>query len=138
MIYLVFKAAHVAAVVTWLGGMLMLAVLLPLAARDGAASAALLDLLRRWDRRVTLPAMVAAWSLGLGLALTAGWFPSGWLLAKLVLVLALSGLHGVQSGKLRRLAGDDAAVSAPNLARMAWLLPALALPVLLLAVAKPL
>jgi len=31
-----------------------------------------------------------------------GWFSSPWLIIKLVIVVALSGLHGAQSGRLRR------------------------------------
>ena len=64
--------------------------------------------LHDWHRLVTTPAMVVVWALGLGLALWGGWFPFWWLQAKLVLVLALSALHGVQSGALRRLAGGAA------------------------------
>ena len=30
------------------------------------------------------------------------WLPSGWLIAKLIVVVLLSGWHGVQSGRLRK------------------------------------
>lgn len=115
--YLWLKALHVAAAITFVGGVLADAALLPLLAegeptsRDGQR---LVRGLRDWHRLVTTPAMLVVWALGLALALRGGWFPFWWLQAKLVLVLALSALHGVQSGALRRLAGG----SAPRIDRM--------------------
>jgi putative membrane protein len=35
-----------------------------------------------------------------------GWFDSGWLMAKLVLVLALSALHGLLARYVKAFAGD--------------------------------
>jgi uncharacterized integral membrane protein (TIGR00701 family) len=107
--YLWLKALHIAAVVTWIGGMLVAAVSIAAVTeargqQEIAIRSALLERVRRWDRRVTSPAMLLVWILGLTLALTGGWFPQVWLLAKLTLVLLLSALHGVLSGRLRRLA----------------------------------
>ena len=51
---------------------------------------------RAWDQWLTTPAMLLVWGLGLTLALSQGWFFSHWLQVKLVFVLALSALHGVQ------------------------------------------
>ena len=106
MTYLWLKALHLAAVLAWSGGLLLLGVaaaslgrsggvLLPHEKRMGQA-------FLRWDRRVTVPAMLAVWGLGIALASLGGWFGAGWLYAKLVLVFALSGLHGVLSAFLRR------------------------------------
>ena len=107
MILLWLKAFHIAAAVTWVGGMLMLSLLL-LALRGslGAylpAERQLIAAVRRWDRLVTTPAMISVWALGIGMAQYAGWFGAPWLSLKLVLVLMLSALHGVQSGLLRHL-----------------------------------
>ena len=55
---------------------------------------------------VATPSLVLAWLLGAWLAQRAGWFGAGWLHAKLVLVLLVSGLHGGLSGTLRRLAAQ--------------------------------
>jgi putative membrane protein len=113
--YLWIKAFHIVAVIVWIGGMLGGAVQLT-ALRSAAPSS--LDAVRRWDTRVTTPAMLLVWILGLALAITGGWFPSRWLFAKLALVLLLSGVHGVLAGSLRRLAlRPDATV--PGLARYA-------------------
>jgi putative membrane protein len=75
----------------------------------------LIDGMRRWHRVVTAPALLVAWGCGLWLALQAGWFHSGWLHVKLVLVLALSALHGALSAALRR-----ACASAPGVPARAW------------------
>jgi len=93
--------------------------------------------LRRWHRVVTGPALGVAWACGVWLALQAGWFHSGWLHAKLVLVLGLSALHGIESAALRR-----AGASPPAAPSRAWrAAPPLALgalvAVLWLALAKP-
>lgn len=114
--YLVAKAVHVAAVVAWLAGMLLVAVLpaalraLPVA--HFPADRGLLLAVRRWDRRVTTPAMAIAWALGLWLAWRGGWMGAGWLSAKLALVVCLSALHGVLSGSLRRTVQADAPLRA--------------------------
>jgi uncharacterized membrane protein len=105
--YLWLKALHITAVVTWVGGILVAAVAVAAVsgARDRheiASRAAFLARVRRWDRRVTTPAMLLVWLLGLALALTGHWFPQAWLVAKLAVVLLLSALHGLLSGNLRR------------------------------------
>lgn len=101
------KALHVAAAVTFVGGLLMESVVLAATDRSGAQPGLgpFLQAARAWDHRVTGPALLLVWALGLTLALQGHWFRSVWLPAKLVVVLALSALHGVQSGALRRLAG---------------------------------
>ena len=105
----------------------------PLPARELRLVAAM----RRWDRAVTGPALAVAWACGVWLALQAGWFASHWLQAKLVLVVALSALHGVLSMALRRASAPAGAVPA-----RAWrVAPALALgaitAVVWLALLKP-
>ena len=95
MTYLWLKALHVAAALTFVGGTLA----------DALALAGGQSVSRRWSRTVTTPAMLLVWALGLTLALRGGWFSSRWLQVKLAFVVVLSGLHGVQSGLLRRMAG---------------------------------
>jgi putative membrane protein len=104
------KAFHVAAVIGWIGGLLVSSLVmsmlitssLPL---DSWARQAI-ESVREWDRKVTMPAMLLAWMLGIPMAVQAGWFSARWLMIKLVLVVGLSALHGVQSGLLRRVADD--------------------------------
>ena len=130
--YAWLKALHVAAAITFAAGLLGAAVFLA-AAQPGCTEAA--RALHRWDRRVTTPAMLLVWALGLTLALMGGWLRDGWLIAKLVLVVALSGAHGVQSAKLRRLAGGVAAGASPRLAPLAI---GVIVAIAILAVVKPL
>jgi putative membrane protein len=105
--YLWLKAFHVAAAMTWMGGMLAAGLVLASRLAGAGVQATLdmrqLDVIRRWDRRVTLPAMLLVWGLGLAMAMLAGWFGSPWLTIKLAIVGALSVLHGLLSGMLRRL-----------------------------------
>jgi putative membrane protein len=50
--------------------------------------------------------MVVAWVAGLWLAWQAGWYTAGWFHAKLLAVLALSGVHGYLSAATRAFAED--------------------------------
>lgn len=117
MLYDLIKAGHIVAVVTWFGGMLAAALLL----RHGGKGMSGKDVdgqtmamsLRAWDRKVTTPAMIATWALGLTMAMSANWFASRWMIAKLVLVVALSALHGVLSGQLRRATAGQTISSGP-------------------------
>lgn len=107
MIYEWLKALHVAAVLCWSGGLLVAAVTIGAHAKAEAAGAAIIEIVSRWDRRVTTPAMLVVWGAGLALAMQGQWFGSLWLTIKLGIVVALSALHGVLAGLLRRLARSE-------------------------------
>lgn len=127
------KALHVAAALIFVGGVLTVSVFLAAASTDASSFATIALGVRRWDQIVTTPAMLVVWTLGLSLAMTGHWLAAGWLQAKLLFVLVLSGLHGVQSGRLRRLAGGG--TLQPS--RTAPLVIGCAVIIALLAVAKP-
>ena len=135
------KAAHVASVLLFVGG--TFALLLAGAAlstrRPGETDPAgsLRAAVRWWDARVTLPAMVAAWGFGLWIAISGAWFASGWLQAKLVLVLLLSGLHGVLAGRLRRFDPQAPPASTRPAPLLAALTLASVLGIVVLAIVKP-
>jgi putative membrane protein len=115
MLYLSLKAVHLAAVLTWVGGMLALSVALmalPAHVAGRAGDQPLLSGLHRWDRRVTTPALALVWLLGIALAVMGGWYSAPWLWAKFAIVCALSGLHGKQSASLRRWLGGQAELAA--------------------------
>src|ERR1700674_1037263 len=61
---------------------------------------------RRLLRIIINPAMIATWVLGLWLAWRGGWFTAGWLQAKLLLVVVLSGVHGLLARSARDFALD--------------------------------
>ncbi len=127
------KALHVASVLAFVGGLLAISLVLPVAAAPGAEQRSLAAAIHRWDRHVTTPALLFVWALGLTAAEEGQHFGETWLQLKLVLVVALTALHGVQSGKLRRLARGGEAGSE----RLALVVIATATCIAVLAVAKP-
>lgn len=133
--YLWLKALHLTAVVTWIGGMLMVAIML--SASGLRRHLDLLERVRTWDQRVTTPAMLLAWILGLALALMGHWFPQGWLLVKLVFVLSLSGLHGMLAGRLRRMSWEQAAPPTPGRFGPAAGIVLMAAVIIVIVVTKP-
>jgi protoporphyrinogen IX oxidase len=108
------KAFHIIAVIAWMAGMLYLPRLFVYhcAAEKGSVQSETFKIMeRRLLRAIIIPAMIATWLLGLWLAWHGpdsryGWFASGWLLAKLVLVLALSALQGFFARWVRDFAAD--------------------------------
>lgn len=99
------KAVHVASALIFTGGVICVSIVLATASAEPVTGATLAGAVRRWDQVVTTPAMLLLWTFGLALASSGGWFSSGWLQAKLVPVVLLSAIHGIQSGRLRRLSG---------------------------------
>jgi putative membrane protein len=103
------KALHVIAVIAWMAGMLYLPRLFVYhcEAEPGSRQSETFKVMeRRLLRAITTPAMIATWLLGLGLAWQGGWFESHWLQTKIVLVLALSGIHGMLARWVRDFAAD--------------------------------
>jgi putative membrane protein len=102
MMYQWVKAFHIIAVIAWMAGMLYLPRLFVYhcTAEKGSIQSETFKVMeRRLLRAIINPAMIATWLLGLWLAWHGpdsryGWFASGWLGAKLMLVLALTVLHG--------------------------------------------
>jgi putative membrane protein len=113
--YLWLKAFHIIAVVAWMAGMLYLPRLFVYhcAAEKGSVQSETFKVMeRRLLRGIINPAMIATWVLGLSLAWLGpdsryGWFDSGWLQAKIVLVLALSALHGFFARWVKDFAADQ-------------------------------
>lgn len=108
------KAFHIIAVIAWMAGMLYLPRLFVYhcAAEKGSVQSETFKVMeRRLLRAIIDPAMIAVWILGLTLAWLGpdshyGWFASGWLQAKLALVLVLSALHGMFARWVKHFAAD--------------------------------
>lgn len=132
-IYPWLKALHVAAALTFVGGVMAVSVFLRAAPPDDPFVAPIARGVRRWDQMVTTPAMLLVWGFGLTLAMAGHWFAAGWLQAKFVLVVILSGLHGVQSGRLRRAARG----AHTQRSYVAMVVVGCAVGIALVAVAKP-
>jgi protoporphyrinogen IX oxidase len=138
------KAAHIIFVIFWMAGLFILPRYL-VHHQEGLAIAGEPE---RWIERedklrrmILTPSMIVVWVLGLALAANVGLFEGGgglgWLHAKLLLVLGLSGYHGWAVGYAKRLAKGRATMSARSL-RMVNEVPAIATAlIVVLAVVKP-
>jgi putative membrane protein len=106
--YLWVKAAHVTFVIFWIAGLFIVPryYIHHQAATPGSAED------RAWIEReekartvILNPAMLIVWVLGLMLAVHLGLFGTPWFLAKLALVLVLTGYQGWIGAYGRKLAG---------------------------------
>ena len=95
------RAAHVVFAIFWMAGLFMLPRYLVYqqeAAPGSAEDQLWIDRCRKLRTIILTPSMVLVWVLGLLLAANIGLFGGGyglgWLHAKLLLVIALSGYHG--------------------------------------------
>ena len=103
------KALHVIAVISWMAGMLYLPRLFVYhcAAEIGSKQSETFKVMeRRLLKAIINPAMVVSWGLGLWLAWKGGWYAAPWLQAKVVLALAMSGMHGFFVRWVRDFAAD--------------------------------
>lgn len=103
------KAIHVIAVISWMAGMLYLPRLFVYhvdAEKASVQSETFKLMERRLLRGIINPAMTVTWAFGLWLAWTGFGFQGGWLHSKIMLVLAMSAVHGYLSAAVRRFAED--------------------------------
>jgi protoporphyrinogen IX oxidase len=108
-LYLWAKALHVIAIIAWMAGMLYLPRLFVyhcVAAPGSVQSETFKVMERRLLRAIINPAMIASWLLGLWLAWSGNWLSAPWFHGKLVLVLALSGFHGMLARWTKDFAAD--------------------------------
>lgn len=107
--YNLVKSGHIIALVAWMAALLYLPRLFVYHAGVAAGSPqseTFKVMERRLLRAIMTPAMIATWIFGLWLAVSGGWFAFGWLHAKLVFVLILSGLHGYMAKLTKDFAAD--------------------------------
>ncbi|WP_230531785.1 protoporphyrinogen oxidase HemJ [Microvirga roseola] len=107
--YLWLKALHVIAIIAWMAGMLYLPRLFVYhcdAPKGSIQSETFKIMERRLLKAIINPAMIATWLIGLYLVWDGGWYLSGWLHAKVALVVIMSAVHGVYVRRLKEFAAD--------------------------------
>lgn len=107
MLYFVIKALHLISDFLFIGGMLINAFVIGMV--PPAIRTPVITALRKYDRTVTTGALAGVWIFGLWLAFGYTGFAGpgmGWLHGKLLFVVVLSALHGMQSAALRKMEAD--------------------------------
>jgi putative membrane protein len=139
-LYLWLKAAHILSVIAWMAALLYLPRLMVYhaEAQAGSATSETFKVMeRRLLRGIAVPSMVGTWVFGLWVAYEGGFFTAGWLHAKLLLVLILSGIQGYLSRAVREFAADKNRRS-PRFYRILNEVPAvLLIGIVVLVVLKP-
>lgn len=135
-IYLFLKSGHVIFMVFWLAGLFMLPrqciyMLDHLPGSPGEAKWA--TRMGKLRKIILTPSLIIVWVLGLSMAYGGGWFASGWLHAKLTLVLVLTGYHGWLVAQTKKMARGERPLSEKTL-RMIGEVPGLMLVLIVLLV----
>ncbi len=139
--YLWLKAFHLIAVISWMAGMLYLPRLFVYhaSAKPGSEQSETFKVMeQRLLKFIMVPAMAVTWILGIILVVYGQFLFAGWFMAKFVLVLAMSILHGLFSHWAHEFRFDRNTRS-PKFYRIANEIPtALLIVIVILAVVKPL
>jgi protoporphyrinogen IX oxidase len=103
------KALHIIAVISWMAGMLYLPRLFVYhcEAESGSKQSETFKVMeRRLLRAIINPAMILTWLLGLYLAWAGHWLAVPWLHGKVLLVVAMSAVHGFFARCVRDFGSD--------------------------------
>ena len=140
MTYLWLKAGHIIFVVFWMAGLFTLPrffVYHQEAAEGSEEESRWVDREAKLRKIILMPSIVLVWVFGLLLAFSASWWTAGWLHAKLLLVVLLSGYHGYLVAYSKKLARGERALSGKQL-RLFNEVPGIAVAVIvILVVVKP-
>jgi len=104
--YAWIKAGHVIFVIFWIAGLFMLPrfyVYHQEAAPGSAEEQRWIEREKRLRNIIITPSMILVWVFGITLATIGHFWASGWLGAKLLLVIGLSGYHGYMVGYGKKL-----------------------------------
>ena len=142
MLFAYIKAFHIIAVIAWMAGLLYLPRLFVYHASSkiGSEQSEMFKVMEwRLLRFITTPAMLATWVFGLILAFSplVNWSQDGWLYAKLVLVVILTGFSGLLAKWTKDFAADRNTRS-PRFYRIANEVPTvLMIVIVILVVVRP-
>ncbi len=137
------KAFHIISVIAWMAGMLYLPRLFVYHcdAEPGSVQSETFKVMeRRLLKAIINPSMIVAWVLGLSLAFTPGivdWSSDGWMHAKLVLVIAMSAVHGMLAKHVKLFAADKNEKSAKFFRILNEVPTVILIAVVILVVVKP-
>nr|WP_086490895.1 CopD family protein [Novosphingobium panipatense] len=139
-LYLWLKAGHVIFVIFWMAGLFMLPryfVYHQEAEAGSAEEARWIDREAKLRKIILTPSLILTWVLGIATATAMGAWSEGWLHAKLLFVLGLSGYHGWLVGYAKKLARGERVLTGKKL-RLLNEIPGLAAVVIvILVVVKP-
>jgi putative membrane protein len=138
--YLYLKAFHLLAAFAWMAGMLYLPRLYAYHAEAGphtpqAETFKIME--RRLLRIIMNPAMIVTVVLGLWIAYDGGWFRSGWLHGKILLVLGLLTLHGLLAKWRKDFEADRIPLPARTFRILNEVPAVLLIGIVLLVIVKP-
>ncbi|WP_328703042.1 protoporphyrinogen oxidase HemJ [Arenibaculum pallidiluteum] len=135
------KALHVISIIAWMAGLLYLPRLYvyhSVAAKGSEASETFKVMERRLLRAIMTPAMGATYGFGIVLlVLEPAWLTMGWLHAKILLVLLLTGAHHFM-GRWRREFAEDRSTRSQRFFRIVNEVPTLLMiGIVVLVIVKP-
>ncbi|AXV16884.1 protoporphyrinogen oxidase HemJ [Neorhizobium sp. SOG26] len=137
---LYIKAFHVIAVISWMAGMLYMPRLFiyHTDAEPGSAQSETFKMMEQRLLKIIMnPAMMITWLLGLYLASEAYGFQGGWLHAKILLVVLLTGVHMLFSKAVRSFAADGPRKTARYWRLMNEMPTLLMILIVILVIVKP-
>ncbi|MBP1858752.1 protoporphyrinogen oxidase HemJ [Rhizobium herbae] len=139
-LYLWIKALHIIAVMSWMAALLYMPRLF-IYHTDAAPGSEQSETFKMMEQRllkvIMNPAMMITWVLGLYLAWSVYGFQGGWLHAKLLLVVLLTGVHVLFSRAVRTFARDENTRSARYWRLMNEAPTLLMILIVIMAVVKP-
>ena len=108
--YCWLKAFHIISVIAWMAGMFYLPRLFVYhcGAEKGSVQSETFKVMeRRLLKAIINPAMIATWVFGLWLVWLGAWMWATWFQLKFVLVIVMSGVHGMLARYVRDFAADQ-------------------------------
>lgn len=136
------RAIHIIAVIAWMGGMLIYPRLLVyrLEGQGDERLEKMMDAAANRTRNIIInPAMILAWLLGIGLASSNFGYYSvqPWFWAKIVLVVAMSGLHGYFIGLGKKIGRGERPIETKKLRMLNELPMVIAILAVIMVVVQP-